>query len=94
MNAHVHRAPHRFGVALDFFGDLVRDFELVAFNLNVDRRGQSAVQCSAEHPAGVEVEFDPWKLLRQFFAQFINVEKSRTRMMLGELHKDERVLRA
>ena len=76
MNAHIHSARHGLGVPLDFFRDLMRDFEFVAFHLNVDRRRQPSVERGAQHSARVKVELDSGKLLGQFFAQLINVRKS------------------
>ena len=44
LDAHIDGAGHAFRVAPDFFRDLVRDFEFVAFDLDVDRRGQTGVE--------------------------------------------------
>ena len=93
LNARIDGAGDGFGEALNFFRDVVGDLEFVAFNLNVDGRRQTAVERGAEHPASVEVELGAGKLLRQFFSQLIDIGKSRAPMMLGELDKNERVLR-
>src|SRR6266571_5830553 len=86
-------APETVSAKRLIFSDVVGDLEFVAFNLNVDGRRQTAVERGAEHPASVEVELGAGKLLRQFFSQLIDIGKSRAPMMLGELDKNERVLR-